>query len=188
VYCSVNSFLADPTQTSLLFSGDNIHTARHIARECGILHEQDHQCLEGPVFRAMDKEDLIHMLPNLRVRGGSRQQLDLNYLKKNPLDRFWRFWCRLRQVLARSSPEDKLNLVRLLKAQGEVVAVTGDGTNDAPALKESDVGLAMGLTGDRGHTPRCHMLISMTGRGDGCRLLTLRESQARVGWSHHKLP
>ena len=51
------------------------------------------------------------------------------------------------QVLARSSPEDKLKLVRLIKSQGEVVAVTGDGTNDAPALKESDVGLAMGIAG-----------------------------------------
>lgn len=51
------------------------------------------------------------------------------------------------QVLARSSPEDKLTLVRMLKGQGEVVAVTGDGTNDAPALKESDVGLAMGIAG-----------------------------------------
>ena len=51
------------------------------------------------------------------------------------------------QVLARSSPQDKFDLVKLLKKQGEVVAVTGDGTNDAPALKESDVGLAMGIAG-----------------------------------------
>ena len=51
------------------------------------------------------------------------------------------------QVLARSSPNDKYDLVKLLKKQGEVVAVTGDGTNDAPALKESDVGLAMGIAG-----------------------------------------
>jgi hypothetical protein len=54
------------------------------------------------------------------------------------------------QVLARSSPQDKYNLVSLLKRQGEVVAVTGDGTNDAPALKESDVGLAMGIAGEPG--------------------------------------
>jgi len=49
--------------------------------------------------------------------------------------------------LARSSPNDKYDLVKLLKKNGEVVAVTGDGTNDAPALKESDVGLAMGIAG-----------------------------------------
>lgn len=54
---------------------------------------------------------------------------------------------RLAQVLARSSPTDKYRLVGALKAQRQVVAVTGDGTNDAPALKESDVGLAMGITG-----------------------------------------
>ncbi|KAI0836337.1 calcium-translocating P-type ATPase [Hypoxylon sp. FL0890] len=53
---------------------------------------------------------------------------------------------RLR-VLARSSPEDKRILVRRLKDMGETVAVTGDGTNDAPALKLADVGFSMGIAG-----------------------------------------
>ncbi|KAK6823519.1 calcium-translocating P-type ATPase [Apiospora arundinis] len=51
------------------------------------------------------------------------------------------------QVLARSSPEDKRILVMRLKARGETVAVTGDGTNDAPALKAADVGFSMGISG-----------------------------------------
>ncbi|KAI0867822.1 calcium-translocating P-type ATPase [Hypoxylon argillaceum] len=51
------------------------------------------------------------------------------------------------QVLARSSPEDKRVLVAKLKALGETVAVTGDGTNDAPALKTADVGFSMGVCG-----------------------------------------
>lgn len=98
-----------------MVTGDNIHTAKHIARECGILTE-DGIALEGPVFRAMSEEELLPLLPRL-------------------------------QVLARSSPKDKYILVQTLKRVGEVVAVTGDGTNDAPALKESDVGLAMGIAG-----------------------------------------
>lgn len=61
-------------------------------------------------------------------------------------EEFIKIWKNL-SVLARSRPEDKYLLVTGIKEMGDVVAVTGDGTNDAPALKKADVGFAMGITG-----------------------------------------
>jgi Ca2+ transporting ATPase len=61
-------------------------------------------------------------------------------------EEFVKIWKNL-SVLARSRPEDKYLLVTGIKEMGDTVAVTGDGTNDAPALKKADVGFAMGITG-----------------------------------------
>ncbi|KAG7993450.1 hypothetical protein I3843_01G005400 [Carya illinoinensis] len=101
--------------TVRMVTGDNINTAKAIARECGIL--TDGIAIEGPDFREKSQEELLKLIPKI-------------------------------QVMARSSPLDKHTLVKHLRTSlGEVVAVTGDGTNDAPALHEADIGLAMGIAG-----------------------------------------
>ncbi|KAK2985808.1 hypothetical protein RJ640_019304, partial [Escallonia rubra] len=114
--------------TVRMVTGDNINTAKAIAKECGILTE-DGVAIEGPVFRSKAPEDMMEIIPKI-------------------------------QVMARSSPLDKHKLVTYLRSMfKEVVAVTGDGTNDAPALKESDIGLAMGIAGTEVAKENAHIII-----------------------------
>ncbi|KAJ4286014.1 plasma membrane calcium [Collariella sp. IMI 366227] len=100
-----------------MVTGDNILTGRAIAKECGIYKPE-----EGGI--AMEGPEF---------RRKSDEELKTLVPKL--------------EVLARSSPEDKRILVRILKELDETVAVTGDGTNDAPALKMADIGFAMGIAG-----------------------------------------
>ena len=125
--------------TVRMITGDNKETAIAIAKKCGIL----------PLNMA---DDIEHAL----VLSGEQFRNQIGNLIPDPnnpkesiiqnIEQFKKITKKMR-VLYRSSPNDKLLLVTGLKQLNEVVAVTGDGSNDAPALRKSNVGFAMHLAG-----------------------------------------
>ena len=103
----------------VMITGDHPLTARHIAQQVGITDARPGE--EAPYLTGQDIDALSPEALRERAR-------DV-------------------QVFARVSPEHKLSLIEIYQEQGNIVAMTGDGVNDAPALKKADIGVAMGITG-----------------------------------------
>jgi plasma-membrane calcium-translocating P-type ATPase len=103
--------------TAIMITGDHIETAKAIARDIGILEEG---------------------MGYLTLTGAELDKLsEADFMRDIDLYR----------VFARVSPENKLRIVKALKASGKKVAMTGDGANDAPSIKAADIGVGMGITG-----------------------------------------
>lgn len=103
----------------VMITGDQPATAREIGRQLGLGAGPDHQ-------------------PPAAVHGRELTNLD---------ERGWDEIVRDTSVFARVTPEHKLRIVEAMQRHGEIVAMTGDGVNDAPALKKADIGVAMGIKG-----------------------------------------
>jgi magnesium-transporting ATPase (P-type) len=102
----------------IMITGDYGLTAKNIAQEVGIISNDN----SAEIVRGED----LHKLSD---------------------DAVWDLLQKKQVIFCRASPEDKLRIVTIANQRGEIVAVTGDGANDAPALRQADIGIAMGVTG-----------------------------------------
>ncbi len=112
--------------TPVMITGDHISTACAIAKTLGILPTtgEEIKAISGEEIKAISGEELNKL---------SDKELEQSIYKY--------------RVFARVSPTHKVRIVKALQKRGEVVAMTGDGVNDAPALKTADIGCSMGLSG-----------------------------------------
>lgn len=117
---------------TVMITGDQPLTASEIARQLGIDVDS-----EGKMLRIVHGRELV----DLDAEGWKRVVTDT-------------------AVFARVSPRDKLKIVEALQQQGHVVAMTGDGVNDAPALKKADIGIAMGIKGTEVARENADMVIT----------------------------
>lgn len=131
--------------TVRMCTGDQIDTARAISLEANILTAEDLKKEQGEIssFVSMEGKTFIKEVGELK-KTQNEDGKDVEEIQN--VNKFQKV-ARQLKVLARCRPNDKYVLVTGLKQLGKTVAVTGDGTNDAPALAKSDVGFAMGITG-----------------------------------------
>lgn len=101
----------------VIITGDYGPTAQAVAEEVGIVDPGRSRIIRGVDLEAISDEAIVEEVKKQNV------------------------------IFARVSPEQKLRIVRVLKQHGEIVAVTGDGANDAPSLREADIGVSMGASG-----------------------------------------
>jgi sodium/potassium-transporting ATPase subunit alpha len=132
-------------------TGDFALTAEAIAVECGIITSppsmvQNISALarDKPVLSSSDLEkpaDITSHTPSSIVISGP-EMITLN-------EHQWERLCKYDEIIfARTTPEQKLRIVREFQARDEIVGMTGDGVNDAPSLKAADVGIALGSGSD----------------------------------------
>ncbi|WP_340819532.1 cation-transporting P-type ATPase [Methanolobus sp. WCC4] len=115
----------------IMITGDNQETAKAIGRSIGLFDD-------GKGCGVYEDEKLRRIAEDCAVTGDELEELD---------DEEFSIVVENIHVYARTMPEQKLRIVDALQRKGHIVAMTGDGVNDAPALKKADIGIAMGIKG-----------------------------------------
>uniref|UniRef100_A0A914WVQ3 Cation-transporting P-type ATPase N-terminal domain-containing protein n=1 Tax=Plectus sambesii TaxID=2011161 RepID=A0A914WVQ3_9BILA len=128
-----------------MVTGDHPSTAAAIAREIGLIGDSKPA---GGIRKRHSKKALDQMKIEMETKGAS----DFSVIRGEQLPSMssteWDDLLKKRAIVfARTTPEQKLLIVEQCQARGEIVVVTGDGVNDAPALKKANVGVAMGICG-----------------------------------------
>lgn len=125
----------------IMVTGDHPVTALAIAKKVGIIQEGN----ESRYERSILQNKPLSQVPDFETDAIIITGTELRQMEQEDLDNVIRKYEEI--VFARTSPQQKLFIVESLQRLGEIVAVTGDGINDSPALRKANIGIAMGITG-----------------------------------------